>query len=205
MLLWHVTGGCLVAPPHRLRLNMWWYCVPVEVNSLPELTSYMLQPTDGSVVVNHTVSTFVTTHDAFYVDIVIMSVLLSWRHVCLLSITVFVISVLLSCQHVSCQYYYDVNTCHVSIVVYYIYIYIYIYKYMYIYIYIHIYICIYIYVCIYIYIYIYIYMYIPDKDTEKETKEMGYTRREMERMATDRKWWRSLVDGLCSQRAKRLK
>ena len=39
------------------------------------------------------------------------------------------------------------------------------------------------------------------RDTEKETKEMGYTRREMERMATDRKQWRSLVDGLCSQRA----
>ena len=43
------------------------------------------------------------------------------------------------------------------------------------------------------------------RDTEKETKEMGYTRREMERMATDRKRWRSLVDGLCSQRAKRHK
>ena len=39
------------------------------------------------------------------------------------------------------------------------------------------------------------------RHTEK-TKEMGYTRREMERMATDRKRWRSLVDGLCSQRAK---
>ncbi|KAK2182799.1 hypothetical protein NP493_335g01042 [Ridgeia piscesae] len=39
------------------------------------------------------------------------------------------------------------------------------------------------------------------RDTEKETKEMGYTRREMEKMATDRKRWRSLVDGLCSQRA----
>ena len=43
------------------------------------------------------------------------------------------------------------------------------------------------------------------RDTEKETKEMGYTRREMERMATDRKWWHSLVDGLCSQRVKRHK
>ena len=31
------------------------------------------------------------------------------------------------------------------------------------------------------------------RDTEKETKEMGYTRREMEKMATDRKRWRSLV------------
>ena len=29
----------------------------------------------------------------------------------------------------------------------------------------------------------------PGRDTEKETKEMGYTRREMERMATDRKRW----------------
>ena len=37
------------------------------------------------------------------------------------------------------------------------------------------------------------------RDTEKETKEMGYTRREMEKMATDRKRWHSLVDGLCSQ------
>ena len=43
------------------------------------------------------------------------------------------------------------------------------------------------------------------RDTEKETKEMGYTRREMEKMATDRKRWRSLVGGLCSQRAKRHK
>ena len=43
------------------------------------------------------------------------------------------------------------------------------------------------------------------RDTEKETKEMGYTRREMEWMATGRKRWRSLVDGLCSQRANRLK
>ena len=43
------------------------------------------------------------------------------------------------------------------------------------------------------------------RETEKETKEMGYTRREMEKMATDRKRWRSLVDGLCSQRAKRHK
>ena len=41
------------------------------------------------------------------------------------------------------------------------------------------------------------------RDTEKETKEMGYTRREMDRIATDRKRWRSLVDGLCSQRANR--
>ena len=39
------------------------------------------------------------------------------------------------------------------------------------------------------------------RDTEKETKQ--YTRREMEKMATDRKWWRSLIDGLYSQRAKR--
>jgi len=39
-------------------------------------------------------------------------------------------------------------------------------------------------------------------DNEKETKEMGYTSREMDKMATDRKRWRSLVDGLCSQRAK---
>ena len=38
-------------------------------------------------------------------------------------------------------------------------------------------------------------------DTEMETKEMGYTGRVMERMATDRKQWRSMVDGLCSQRA----
>ena len=37
------------------------------------------------------------------------------------------------------------------------------------------------------------------RDTEKETKEMGYTRREMEKMATDRKQWRSLVDGLCAE------
>ena len=29
------------------------------------------------------------------------------------------------------------------------------------------------------------------RDTEKETKEMRYTRREMEKMATDRKRWRS--------------
>ena len=43
------------------------------------------------------------------------------------------------------------------------------------------------------------------RDTGKETKEMGYTRREMERMATDRNRWRSLVDGLCSQRANRHK
>ena len=43
------------------------------------------------------------------------------------------------------------------------------------------------------------------RDTEKETKEMGYTRREMEKMATDRKRWCSLVDGLCSQRANRHK
>ena len=41
--------------------------------------------------------------------------------------------------------------------------------------------------------------------TEKETKEMGYTRREMEKMAPERKRWRSLVDGLCSQRANRHK
>ena len=44
---------------------------------------------------------------------------------------------------------------------------------------------------------------IPGK--KRETKEMGYTRREMERMATGRKQWRSLVDGLCSQRANRHK
>ena len=43
------------------------------------------------------------------------------------------------------------------------------------------------------------------RDTEIETKEMGYTRREMEKMATERKRWRSLVDGLCSERAKRHK
>ena len=43
------------------------------------------------------------------------------------------------------------------------------------------------------------------RDTEEETKEMGYTRGEMEKMATDRKRWRSLVDGLCSQRANRHK
>ena len=43
------------------------------------------------------------------------------------------------------------------------------------------------------------------RDTEKDTKEMGYTRKEMEKMATDRKQWRSLVDGLCSERAKRHK
>ena len=43
------------------------------------------------------------------------------------------------------------------------------------------------------------------RDTEKETKEVGYTRREMERMATDRKRWRSLVDSLCSQWANRHK
>ena len=35
------------------------------------------------------------------------------------------------------------------------------------------------------------------KTRKKETKEMGYTRREMERMVTDRKRWRSLVCGLC--------
>ena len=34
---------------------------------------------------------------------------------------------------------------------------------------------------------------------------MGYTRREMERMATDRKQWRSFVNGLCSQRENRHK
>ena len=45
----------------------------------------------------------------------------------------------------------------------------------------------------------------PGRDTEKETKEMGYTRKEMEKMATDRKRWHSLVDGLCSQRANRYK
>ena len=39
------------------------------------------------------------------------------------------------------------------------------------------------------------------KDTERETKEMGYTRREVERLATGRKQWRSMFDGLCSQRA----
>ena len=38
---------------------------------------------------------------------------------------------------------------------------------------------------------------------DRETKEMGYTRREMERMAMDRKQWRSMVDGLCTQRANR--
>ena len=43
------------------------------------------------------------------------------------------------------------------------------------------------------------------RDTEKETKEMGYTRREIEKMATDRKRWRSLVNGLCSQRANKQK
>ena len=43
------------------------------------------------------------------------------------------------------------------------------------------------------------------RDTERETKEMGYTRRELERMATDRQQWRSLVDGLCFQRANRHK
>ena len=41
------------------------------------------------------------------------------------------------------------------------------------------------------------------RDTERETKEIGYTRREMERMATDRQQWHCLVDGLCSQRANR--
>ena len=43
------------------------------------------------------------------------------------------------------------------------------------------------------------------RDTGKETKEMGFTRREMEKMATDRKRWRSFVDGLYSQRANRHK
>ena len=43
------------------------------------------------------------------------------------------------------------------------------------------------------------------RDTEKDTKEMGYTWKEMEKMATNRKQWRSLVDGLCSERAKRHK
>ena len=43
------------------------------------------------------------------------------------------------------------------------------------------------------------------RDTEKETKERGYTRREIERMVTDRQQWRSLVDGLRSQRANRHK
>ena len=32
------------------------------------------------------------------------------------------------------------------------------------------------------------------RDTERETKGMGYTRREMERMATDRQHWRSFND-----------
>ena len=37
------------------------------------------------------------------------------------------------------------------------------------------------------------------RDTENETKETGYTRREMARMATDRKHWRSLVDASSDQ------
>ena len=40
---------------------------------------------------------------------------------------------------------------------------------------------------------------------KKETKEVVYTRREMEIMATTRQQWRSLVGGLCSQRANRHK
>ena len=43
---------------------------------------------------------------------------------------------------------------------------------------------------------------LAETHNNKNTKEMGYTRREMEKMATDRKRWRSLVDGVCSQRAK---
>ena len=31
----------------------------------------------------------------------------------------------------------------------------------------------------------------PGRETTRETKEMGYTRREMERMATDRQQWRN--------------
>ena len=45
----------------------------------------------------------------------------------------------------------------------------------------------------------------PGRETETDTKETGYTWKEMQKMATDRKQWRSLVDGLCSERAKRLK
>ena len=39
------------------------------------------------------------------------------------------------------------------------------------------------------------------RETERETKEMGYTRRELERMATDKKQWPFVVVGLCSQQA----
>ena len=46
---------------------------------------------------------------------------------------------------------------------------------------------------------------IPGKEIPREKQEMGYARREMERLATDRKQWRSFVNGLCSQRTNRHK
>ena len=45
----------------------------------------------------------------------------------------------------------------------------------------------------------------PGREIQKNKQEMGYTRRETERMATDRKQWHCLVGGLCSQRANRHK
>ena len=39
------------------------------------------------------------------------------------------------------------------------------------------------------------------RDTEKERKKMGYTWKEMDKMATNRQEWRIMVDGLCSHRA----
>ena len=43
------------------------------------------------------------------------------------------------------------------------------------------------------------------RDTENKRKKMGYTGRAMEKKATNRQEWRTMVDGLCSQRANRLK
>ena len=43
------------------------------------------------------------------------------------------------------------------------------------------------------------------RDTENERKKMGYTGKEMEKMATNRQEWMTMVDGLCSQRANRPK
>ena len=47
--------------------------------------------------------------------------------------------------------------------------------------------------------------HLAKRQTERETKETAYTRREIERMATERKECHSLIGGLCSQQANRHK
>ena len=43
------------------------------------------------------------------------------------------------------------------------------------------------------------------RDLEADSREMGFTWKEIERLAQDRERWRAAVDGLCPQRANRLK